>query len=134
MRQLLIQSKKAHEIIDITDLVNNFIAENERKQGICFLNVLHTTVALTIADLDPGTDLDFLDAIYAMMPKLVYRHEHNPAPQHVGAHLMSAIIGTTLTMPFEQRTLLLGTWQRVILIELDGPKDRIIITNNFFLN
>jgi secondary thiamine-phosphate synthase enzyme len=59
-----------------------------------------------------------------MVPKLRYRHPHNPA--HVGDHIMSALIGTSLSLPFETKKLLLGTWQRVVLIELDGPREREI--------
>jgi secondary thiamine-phosphate synthase enzyme len=90
--------------------------------GVCNLLVLHTTAALTTADLDPGTDLDMLDAFEAMIPKLRYRHPHNPA--HVGDHIMSALIGTSVSLPFEVKKLLLGTWQRVVFIEFDGPRQR----------
>jgi secondary thiamine-phosphate synthase enzyme len=84
--------------------------------------VLHTTAALTTADLDPGTDLDMLDAFEAMMPKLRYRHPHNP--EHVSDHILSSLIGTALTLPVESGSLVLGTWQRVVLVELDCPRQR----------
>jgi len=86
------------------------------------LLVLHTTAALTTGDLDPGTDLDMLDAFEVMIPKLRYRHPHNPA--HVPDHILSALIGTSLSLPFDKKKLLLGTWQRVVLVELDGPRER----------
>ena len=87
--------------------------------------MLHTTAALTTADLDPGTDLDMLDAFEALIPKLAYRHPHNP--QHVPDHILSALIGTSLALPFENEKLVLGTWQRVVLIELDGPRERVVV-------
>jgi secondary thiamine-phosphate synthase enzyme len=59
-----------------------------------------------------------------MIPKLKYRHPHDPS--HVGDHIMSSIIGTSLTLPFENKNLALGTWQRVVLIEFDGPRERKI--------
>jgi secondary thiamine-phosphate synthase enzyme len=67
---------------------------------------------------------DMLDAFEAIVPKLRYRHPHNPA--HVGDHIMSALIGTSVSLPFENKKLLLGTWQRVVFIELDGPRQREI--------
>ena len=95
----------------------------EKKQsGTCTVFVLHTTAALTSADLDPGTDLDMLDAFEAMVPKLRYRHPHDPS--HVGDHILSALIGTSVSLPVENGKLLLGTWQRVILLEFDGPRQR----------
>jgi secondary thiamine-phosphate synthase enzyme len=110
------------EIVDITEQVESHLTG---AGGICCLNVLHTTAALTTADLDPGTDLDMLDAVEAMMPKLRYRHPHNP--EHVPDHILSSLIGTALTLPVESGSLVLGTWQRVILVELDGPRKRELV-------
>jgi secondary thiamine-phosphate synthase enzyme len=119
MRKFSVATHRKREIVDITDQVENLLPEGA---GICCLNVLHTTAALTTADLDPGTDLDTLDAFEAMMPKLRYRHPHNP--EHVPDHILSSLIGTGLTLPVESGALVLGTWQRVILVELDGPRQR----------
>ncbi|HEX4311130.1 MAG TPA: secondary thiamine-phosphate synthase enzyme YjbQ [Acidobacteriaceae bacterium] len=119
MPKLTVSTHKKREILDITDQVQKHLPD---ATGICCLNILHTTAALTTADLDPGTDLDMLDAFEAMMPKLRYRHPHNP--EHVPDHILSSIIGTALTLPVESGSLILGTWQRVILVELDGPRKR----------
>jgi len=122
MKRLSIKTRKKREVLDITDLVEEQLGKNGPASGICHLLVLHTTAALTTADLDPGTDLDMLDAFEAMIPKLHYRHPHNPA--HVPDHILSALIGTSLSLPFDKKKLLLGTWQRVVLVELDGPRGR----------
>lgn len=124
MKKLAIKTGKHREVVDITDVVEEQLQSASVADGICHLLVLHTTAALTTADLDPGTDLDLLDAYEAMVPKLRYRHPHNPA--HVGDHILSALIGTSLSLPFEHKKLALGTWQRVILIEFDGPRKREI--------
>lgn len=122
MHRFIIKTGKKREVLDITDLVEDQLSDNGVSSGICNLFILHTTAALTTADLDPGTDLDMLDAFEAMIPKLRYRHPHNPA--HVSDHILSALIGTSLALPFDKNKLLLGTWQRVVLIELDGPRER----------
>ena len=119
MPKLTIPTLSKREILDITEKIEKHLP---KATGICFVNVLHTTAALTTADLDPGTDLDMLDAFEAMMPKLRYRHPHNP--EHVPDHILSSLIGTALTLPVESGALVLGTWQRVILVELDGPRQR----------
>jgi secondary thiamine-phosphate synthase enzyme len=125
MQRVTVKTRKKREVLDITDLVESHLQNSTASTGVCNLLVLHTTAALTTADLDPGTDLDMLDAFEAMIPKLRYRHPHNPA--HVGDHIMSALIGTSVSLPFEGKKLLLGTWQRVVLIELDGPREREIV-------
>lgn len=119
MPKLTIATHGKREIVDITVQIESQLPA---ATGICCLNLLHTTAALTTADLDPGTDLDMLDAFEAMMPKLHYRHPHNP--EHVPDHILSSLIGTALTLPVETGSLVLGTWQRVVLVELDGPRRR----------
>src|SRR5271167_2070209 len=126
MHRLIIKTRKKREILDITDHVETVLRKSYAgKSGLCQLNVLHTTAALTTADLDPGTDLDMLDAFEHLIPKLHYRHPHNPA--HVPDHILSTLIGTSVSMTVEGGLLLLGTWQRVILVELDGPRDREVV-------
>lgn len=122
MQKLAIKTRKKREIVDITEQVERALGG---KSGVCQLTILHTTAALTTADLDPGTDLDMLDAFEAMVPKLHYRHPHNPA--HVPDHILSALIGSSVALPAEKGRLLLGTWQRVVLVELDGPRERQVV-------
>jgi secondary thiamine-phosphate synthase enzyme len=127
--EIIIKTRKAKEVVDITDEINEKLKEKDFKEGLCHLFVAHTTAALTTADLDPGTDLDMLDAFQAMIPKLAYRHPHNP--QHVPDHILSSLIGTSLIVPIKERRLVLGTWQRVVLIEFNGPRERKIIVSLF---
>jgi secondary thiamine-phosphate synthase enzyme len=125
MQRLIIKTHHKRQIVDITDYIQSALQKKSGTTGACQLAVLHTTAALTTADLDPGTDLDMLDAFEAMMPKLRYRHPHNPA--HVPDHILSSLIGTSVTQPVESGQLVLGTWQRIILVELDGPREREVV-------
>ena len=126
MQKLKIKTHKKNEVMDITEIVEKALGKHHSDgSGICNLFVLHTTAALTTADLDPGTDLDMLDAFEEMIPELRYRHPHNPA--HAPDHILSALIGTSVALPFEHGKMLLGTWQRVVLNELDGPRGREIV-------
>jgi len=123
MHKLTIKTHKKREIVDITETLERLLRADG--SGVCSMSVLHTTAGLTTADLDPGTDLDMLDAFEAMIPKLRYRHPHNPA--HVPDHILSALIGTSASVPFSGGKMLLGTWQRVVLVELDGPREREVV-------
>jgi secondary thiamine-phosphate synthase enzyme len=117
-----IATKKKKQVVDITDTVEEFLEAKHGGTGLVHVFVKHTTSCITTADLDPGTDLDMLDAFEAMVPHLNYRHPHNPA--HVPDHIMSSIIGPGVLVPVHSGQLQLGTWQRVVLIELDGPRKR----------
>lgn len=124
MNSFQIKTSKKDQIIDITDQINEAIQKSGKKNGACVLSVAHTTCGLTTADLDPGTDLDFLEVLRKLLPKISYRHPHDPS--HTPDHILSSIIGTSLSLIFENQTLSLGTWQRAILVELNGPRTRQI--------
>ena len=127
MIRLNVSTHKKREVLDITDIVNEEIGKQKVQSGLVNLFLTHTTAALTTADLDPGAEQDYLDAFEQMIPKLKFRHPHDPS--HTPDHIPSALIGTSLTLPVENGQLVLGTWQRVILIEFDGPRKREIVIN-----
>lgn len=125
MVEIPVKTSKKKEIVDITSLVKDLVKKEDFKNGLIVLFLTHTTAALTIADLDPGTDLDMLDAFEAMVPKLPYRHPHDPS--HVPSHILSSLIGVSVTILVRNSEIVLGEWQRIVLAEFDGPKDRKII-------
>lgn len=122
MLRLNIKSTKNKQVIDITKIINDLLMKNRYHGGICFLFCTHTTCSLTTAEIDPETDLDLLDAFENIIPKLNYRHPHDPS--HVSDHIITSIVGTSLTIPVTSASLTLGQWQKVVLIEQSGPKDR----------
>src|SRR5437763_4086734 len=124
MKTITITTKKKDEVVDITETVETHLQELNAENGVCFLFVAHTTCALTTADLDPGTDRDFLDALRQLLPQISYRHPHDPS--HTPDHILSSILGPSLAIPYSNRQLLLGTWQRIVLVELDGPRQRTV--------
>ncbi len=123
--RLTIPTHKNKEVIDITDDIEELLEDAGKENGMCVIFAQHTTCAITTADLDPGTDLDLLDALVGMLPEIAYRHPHNPA--HAPDHILSSIIGPSVSIPFTKKRLELGVWQRVILVELDGPRTRDIV-------
>ncbi len=124
MKTMTIPTSKKDQVIDITETVEAYLQEVEQESGACVVSVAHTTCALTTADLDPGTDLDFLQALRHLLPQLPYRHPHDP--EHTPDHILASIIGPSVVIPYAGRRLLLGTWQRIILVEFDGPRRRTI--------
>jgi len=122
------QYSQKDQVIDLTETVEDLLRKETKADGLCSLFVAHTTCALTTADLDPGTDLDLLDALRQFLPRLSYRHPHNPAhtPDHILSSLL-ALAGHSLRAPSAPA----GTWQRVILVELDGPRQRQLHLSTF---
>ncbi|MBI1984619.1 MAG: YjbQ family protein [Candidatus Wildermuthbacteria bacterium] len=127
MQKLVIKTQKNKEVVDITETINKALSKMDADNGLCHLFLTHTTASLATADLDPGTDLDMLEAYDAMVPELNYRHPHDPA--HVPDHILSTMLGTGVWVPVEKKKLVLGLWQKVVLFEFEGPRDRQVILN-----
>nr|HET6901524.1 secondary thiamine-phosphate synthase enzyme YjbQ [Ktedonobacteraceae bacterium] len=128
METLTIRTKKKDEVIDITETIEAYLQKANTESGVCIIFAAHTTCALTTADLDPGTDRDLLDALRSILPHMSYRHPHDPS--HAPDHILSSVLGASLAIPYQHRQLLLGTWQRVVLVELDGPRQRTVHVSN----
>lgn len=124
MQKLIIRTTKKREIVDITDRVSELTGDDAT---LAHVFVMHTTAAITAMDLDPGTDLDFLDALDELLPDLNYRHLHDPS--HTPDHLLASIIGPDITVPCADGKILLGAWQRIVFVELDGSRERTIVVN-----
>jgi len=124
MQTIVVTSRRKDEVIDLTDEVQAYLRGAAHEDGVCVVFAAHTTCAVTTADLDPGTDEDLLQALRGMLPRQRYRHPHDP--DHAQDHLLSTIVGPSVAIPYARRRLLLGTWQRVVLVELDGPRERTV--------
>ncbi len=122
MHRLSVRTGERKQVIDITAVVGDLLRQEDFSDGLCHVFVTHTTAAISTADLDPGTDLDMLDAFTAMVPQLQYRHPHNPA--HAPDHILATMLGPSVTVPVEGGRLVLGVWQRIVLFEFDGPRER----------
>lgn len=124
MQTIKIQSNKREELIEITDEVSKFIPK--WGEGICVLFTQHTTCGLTINEnADPDVKHDFLLFLKNTIPQFYegFRHfEHNS-----DAHLKASLIGSSVTIPFENGRLLLGRWQGIYLCEFDGARERRVL-------
>lgn len=120
--QIQVSTKQKRQVIDITDQIQEQLSGG--KDGLVNIFVKHTTAAITTADLDPGTDQDFLDFLESLVPNIKWRHPHDPS--HAPDHLLSSLIGPEVNVPVSNGELQLGSWQRIILVELDGPRQRSV--------
>ncbi|MGZ8404189.1 MAG: secondary thiamine-phosphate synthase enzyme YjbQ [Nitrospira sp.] len=125
MAQVLhITTTAAKEVVDLTDRLGAIVRKSKMREGLCALFVTHTTAALTTGEIGEGTEQDFLQVVEKMIPRIQFQHAHNPA--HAWSHMASSILGPSLTVPVLRGTLALGTWQSVMLVELDGPRERTV--------
>ena len=121
---LRIKTTVAKEAVDLTDRLEAVVRKAKLRDGICVLFVTHTTAALTTGEIGEGTEQDLLQVVERMIPRIQFQHAHNPA--HAWSHMASSILGPSLTVPVSGGKLVLGTWQSVMLVELDGPRERTV--------
>ena len=119
---LRITTKQMKEIVDLTELLQAAIRKAKIKEGLCSVFVTHTTAAVTTGEIGEGTEEDFLQIVEEVIPRIQFRHAHDPS--HAWSHMAASILGPSLTIPVSGGALVLGTWQSVMLVELDGPRER----------
>ena len=122
-----VTTNHTHEIVDITERVASIATGLD--DGIVLVSAPHTTVALFVSELDDGLRDDFLkiaDQLFGNIRPFSHAKNNNPNTE---AHALSAMFGTCITLPVSNRRILLGTYQRIILFELDGPKTRTVLVS-----
>jgi secondary thiamine-phosphate synthase enzyme len=123
MAAFRIRTARAIERRDITDEVRRAAAELSASDGALLVSLPHTTAAVTIGEAwDPDVTSDIERALQAWVPKVRFDHgEGNSA-----AHFLSEAIGVSCLVPLEKGQPVLGRWQGIFLIELDGPRERTV--------
>ncbi len=121
-----VRTTSHRQMVDITARVAAAIEGSG--DGLCHVFVPHTTAAVVINEsADPDVARDLVAAYEAMVPAIRFAH----AEGNSDAHLMATLLGSSVTVPVEEGRLLLGTWQGIFLVELDGPRLRKIrVTRN----
>ncbi len=116
-------------IQDITDHVVKRLDSSDREEGIVTLFVPGSTAALTTIEYEDGVVQDLSEVFERLVPEHDSYHHHLKWHDNNGhAHVRAALLGPSLTIPFKNRRLLLGTWQQIVLVDFDNrPRSRRII-------
>jgi secondary thiamine-phosphate synthase enzyme len=126
--ELRIRTRVKREMIDITPRVAEIVARAELSEGLCSVYTPHATAAVVINENDdPNVCVDVLDALDRLIPAGVWRHDR--VDGNAASHIQATILGPSETIPVVGGRLLLGTWQAIMLVELDGPRDRRVIVS-----
>jgi secondary thiamine-phosphate synthase enzyme len=123
---LKVKTREREEFVEITDQVKGKLAESGAREGIVVLFSYHTTAGLTINEnADPDVPRDMLHALRTLIPQhgMGFRH----GEENSDAHIKTTLVGTSVTVPFQDRELLLGRWQGIFLCEFDGGRERKVV-------
>lgn len=127
--EILLSASKKQELIDITGKIGDIVKKSKIKNGLCSVFACHATAAIIINEnYDPNICLDLLDALKKLIPGGIWRHDKIDG--NADAHLKSAILGPSETIPVKNGKLELGRWQSIMMAEMDGPRSnrKIIVT------
>ncbi len=125
-KELTVSTHKRREVVDITRLVEEAVAESGIENGICLIHAPHATAAIVLNEAEPGLMKDLEDCIEKLIP-WDGGWRHNMIDDNAAAHLASAMIGAERILPVRNGRLVRGTWQNVLLVELDGPRVRRVV-------
>jgi secondary thiamine-phosphate synthase enzyme len=126
MADITLRTRKTQEMIDITQQVADEVRRTGVKDGLCLVFVPHATAAVVINEnADPNVCQDILDAMGRLVPEGAWRHDR--IDNNAAAHIKATILGPSETVPVRGGALRLGTWQSLMLVEFDGPRDRTVI-------
>jgi len=130
MTTFTIATTQHKQCIDITERVRTVVHRTRAKTGLCHVMVLHATAAIVVNENDdPNIGVDLVTALDRAIPD----HAgwlHDRVDNNAQAHIKAAMLGPSETVPIRDGDLLLGTWQGIMLVELDGPRTerRVVVS------
>ncbi len=121
-----VRTRTTREMVDLTPTVAEIVSRSGVGEGQATVFVPHATAAIVINENDdPNVCTDVLDLLRRLVPDGCWRHDRIDG--NGAAHIQAAILGPSETIPVDEGRLLLGRWQAIMLVELDGPKQRQVI-------
>ena len=135
--RLRVHTTAPMQVVDLTDQVEAFLLLSGATDGLLTVHSLHTTTAVVVNEQEPLLHEDLLRQLDRLAPSgEAYAHDDmnrrivnrvDPERTNGHAHLRAMTLGHSATVPIVGGRLLLGRWQRVLFVELDGPQDRGVV-------
>ena len=128
-KDITFQSKGNCDIIDITSQVARNVEESEIDNGIVTLFISGSTAGVTTIEYEPGLLSDFKGMWERVIPRNIpYEHDKTWGDGNGHSHVRASTLGASLTIPFVNKRLTLGTWQQIVFVDFDNrPRSRRIV-------
>jgi len=120
---LELSSTERVEIIDVTERLPRVCREAGVRDGFAVVICEHTTAAVCVNEAEPSLLADLQAALERLVPREA-GYAHNRIDDNADAHLRATLVGHSVTVAVQGGAPVLGTWQRVLFVELDGPRRR----------
>jgi len=128
-KRLELRTEAENDIVDITGEVQQAVEESGFDTGVATVFVPGSTAAVTTIEFEPGLAKDFPGMLERVAPRDVdYEHQKAWHDGNGRSHVKASLVGPSLSVPFEGGVLTLGTWQQIVLLELDiRPRRREVV-------
>ncbi|EMA24359.1 MULTISPECIES: secondary thiamine-phosphate synthase enzyme YjbQ [Haloarcula] len=117
-----VKSDTHTDVIDITDRVRDVIPEDA--EGTCTVFVRHTTAGITVNEAEPRLLGDLSDALGDLVSDSGW--DHDELDGNADSHVRAMVVGASETIPVRDGDLDMGTWQSVLFVDCDGPRERAV--------
>ena len=128
-KAIVVSSIGENHMIDITLQTDEAIQETRLQNGVVIIFVPGSTAAVTTIEYEPGLTKDFPKMLARIAPKEIeYHHDNTWHDGNGHSHVRASLIGPSLAVPFNNKHLMLGTWQQIVLLEMDTrPRERKVV-------
>ena len=128
-KKISLQTRGQCDIIDITSQVAREVAEADIANGTATLFVNGSTAGVTTIEFESGVVSDFKSMWQRNVPQNIpYDHDRRWGDGNGYSHVRAALLGASLVVPFNEKRLILGTWQQIVLVDFDNrPRSRQLI-------
>jgi len=122
LQRFQISTSRQREILDITRQVQEAVGQMDVAAGLACISVAHCTCALYVNEYERG----LIDDTLRLLDEIASRGDwqHDRIDDNAAAHLAASVVGSSVTLPVVDGAVELGVWQRILLVELDGPRRR----------
>ncbi len=136
IEKISIQTSSSFSCHAITNQIENIIECVGQQEGVVCVSGMHSTTALIVNEMEERLILDLEKWLNELAPPLQgYKHDDlylrdnipEDEPKNAHSHLQALLLGNDVTVPFKDGKLQLGKYQDVILVELDGPRERSVV-------
>lgn len=122
IHEVPIHTRSREEFVDITSLVQELVIAGKHESGYVICFVPHTTAGITINEnADPDVRRDM---IYKLRKEIPQRDDYHHSEGNSDSHIKASLMGFSQQVLFENKQLVLGTWQGIYFCEFDGPRHR----------
>jgi secondary thiamine-phosphate synthase enzyme len=128
-QQFVVSSRGKSEVLDLTKGVTGILSLSGLREGLATVFVSGSTASITTTEFEPGLRRDIPEILERLAPEGGrYHHDETWHDGNGHSHVRAAVMGPSISIPFAEGELLLGTWQQIVLVDHDNrPRQRTII-------